>query len=180
MNFSRLSERQPNASDRSTKTRSAGSITAAPKATTIVSRIVSRQFLRRSLACAVVLGTLSGMSGCRLCCSLEDAAYPSYGGLWERTQRDDGRVGSLFEPGGARSSSLQPRESASDADSRRRIAPFAAPGDDESDPSFNESDPEGRTEEERLKRFQERRDELQEKMLSAEVIPGVPAPPAFR
>ena len=37
-------------------------------------------------------------------------AYPAYGGAWERTIRDSGRVGSLFDPGGARASNLVNRD----------------------------------------------------------------------
>ena len=59
---------------------------------------VSRGLIGFLIVAAIVM---TG-SGCRLCCDSEDIAYPAYGGLWERTNRNSGRVGSLFDPGGAR------------------------------------------------------------------------------
>jgi len=50
------------------------------------------------------------LSGCRICADCEDLAYPAYGGAWERTRRDSGRVGSLFDPAGAQSASLTDRD----------------------------------------------------------------------
>ena len=49
-------------------------------------------------------------TGCRLCCDTEDAAYPAYGGKWQRTIRDSGRVGSLFDSAGNRASLLVDRD----------------------------------------------------------------------
>jgi hypothetical protein len=40
-------------------------------------------------------------SGCSICCTPFDPAYPTYGGKWERTDRYFGRVGSAFAPAGA-------------------------------------------------------------------------------
>ena len=39
-------------------------------------------------------------SGCSICCTPFDDAYPAYGGKWERTNRFSGRVGSAFDPAG--------------------------------------------------------------------------------
>jgi hypothetical protein len=39
-------------------------------------------------------------SGCSLCCTPYDDAYPAYGGKWQREDRYHGRVGSAFEPAG--------------------------------------------------------------------------------
>lgn len=47
-----------------------------------------------------ILGLLS-LTGCRLCTDCEDEAYPTYGGIWQRTDRSNGRVGSVFAPAGA-------------------------------------------------------------------------------
>jgi hypothetical protein len=50
------------------------------------------------------------LGGCRICADCEDLAYPAYGGAWQRTQRYAGRVGSVFDPAGARSPTLSDRE----------------------------------------------------------------------
>lgn len=53
------------------------------------------------------LGWLLGLllvvasSGCSICCTPFDYAYPAYGGKWERTDRFHGRVGSAFDPAGS-------------------------------------------------------------------------------
>lgn len=47
--------------------------------------------------------------GCRICADCEDLAYPAYGGAWQRTQRYAGRVGSVFDPAGARAPALSDR-----------------------------------------------------------------------
>jgi hypothetical protein len=39
--------------------------------------------------------------GCTLCPNCDPDAFAAYGGRWERTDRDHGRVGSLFAPAGA-------------------------------------------------------------------------------
>lgn len=51
------------------------------------------------------------LAGCRICADCEDLAYPAYGGVWERTRRDSGRVGSIFDPAGDATSSLVERDS---------------------------------------------------------------------
>lgn len=56
-----------------------------------------------------VLGILVLLGGCRLCADCDDEAYASYGGAWQRTHRDSGRVGSIFDPGGSRTSDLSER-----------------------------------------------------------------------
>jgi len=33
-----------------------------------------------------------------MCCSPFDHSYPTYGGKWQRTDREHGRVGSVFTP----------------------------------------------------------------------------------
>jgi len=56
--------------------------------------------LRMSLA---LLGTgiLAISSGCSLCCAPFDSAFGAYGGVIEREDIYQGRVGSVFEPAGA-------------------------------------------------------------------------------
>lgn len=41
-------------------------------------------------------------SGCTICASPDLESYTTYGGNWHRTDRDHGRVGSVFAPAGAR------------------------------------------------------------------------------
>ena len=53
---------------------------------------------------------LLAAGGCRLCCNDGDADYAAYGGDWQRTQRGDGRVASLYAPAGARGSTLTSRD----------------------------------------------------------------------
>ncbi|WDQ15737.1 hypothetical protein [Rhodopirellula sp. P2] len=54
--------------------------------------------------------------GCRLCADCDLDAYPAYGGAWERTLRDTGRVGSVFDPAGARAADLEARTDPEAAD----------------------------------------------------------------
>ena len=69
------------------------------------------------------------LTGCTLCQNCGDLDYPTYGGAWERTRRDSGRVGSIFDPAGARSATLSDRDSDSNDASIR--------GSDESTDSSN-------------------------------------------
>jgi len=141
----------------------------------------------------VILTTvlLGGVSGCRLCCDGEDIAYPAYGGVWERTERNSGRVGSLYDPAGARAASLADRNAPADNDeARSNIIP---PGrlDEEllNEPPVEpvpEDMPQPRSEEEsdeefqeRLKEFQKRKKQEDDAMLNTMIIPGTPLPPRF-
>ena len=65
---------------------------------------------RRWIALAVLTIGLSPLGGCRICADCEDLAYPAYGGAWERTRRDSGRVGSIFDPAGGQSPMLVDRD----------------------------------------------------------------------
>lgn len=66
--------------------------------------------LGRWIALLLLTMVLLQLGGCRICADCEDLAYPAYGGAWERTRRDSGRVGSLFDPAGAQSLSLADRD----------------------------------------------------------------------
>ena len=70
-----------------------------------------------ALLCGLMLISLAG---CRLCDNSEDFAYPTYGGAWQRTVRDSGRVGSVFDPAGARSSTLVGRDTTEPVDEQLR------------------------------------------------------------
>lgn len=41
---------------------------------------------------------LASLAGCAMCCSPFDYSYPTYGGKWQRVDREHGRVGSVFTP----------------------------------------------------------------------------------
>ena len=57
--------------------------------------------MRELLAGAAFAGLLM-LGGCRICESTDDCAYPAYGGSWQRTIPNHGRVGSIFAPAGAK------------------------------------------------------------------------------
>ncbi|TWU55040.1 hypothetical protein [Rubripirellula reticaptiva] len=80
----------------------------------------TRSFRRESqhealVIVALVIAALS-LGGCRICADCEDLAYPAYGGAWQRTNRESGRVGSVFDPGGAKLSELVNRDDPSQPD----------------------------------------------------------------
>jgi len=67
------------------------------------------------IACILIAG-----SGCRICASCEDEAYPAYGGAWQRTIRDHGRVGSVFAPAGGKVASLVDKDTPLEPDELER------------------------------------------------------------
>lgn len=137
--------------------------------------------LRRGTRLAISLTVLLVLtcSGCRICCDVEDAAYPAYGGAWERTVRNNGRVGSLFSPAGAQSARLTPKE---EVDSQKAADRFRDQFDESAfeteDPKDGEL-PKPKSELESEEEFQERKRRLEEEMLNASVILGAPRPPAL-
>lgn len=64
----------------------------------------------RLLAALILVASALPVGGCRICVDCEDGAYPAYGGSWQRTNRFEGRVGSVFDPGGAKQSNLVDRD----------------------------------------------------------------------
>ena len=60
------------------------------------------------------------VAGCRICADCEDLAYPAYGGAWQRTNRDSGRVGSVFDPAGGKAPELVDRDDPLSADTMER------------------------------------------------------------
>ncbi len=80
------------------------------------------------------------LTGCTLCTNCEDEAYPSYGGIWQRTDRFHGRVGSVFAPAGAKvattatASDAAPRDGEGDAGGDYEALPPATVGPDDTDP----------------------------------------------
>lgn len=137
----------------------------------------------RTLATALLLaGILLVNSGCRLCCDPETEAFPAYGGAWERTSRTSGRVGSTFDPGGARIGSFTPRDSANKVDlleleQQRDESGEESDSDEPPAPEPTEANPED-TEAERERKFQERLKQFEERQLEdIDVIPGATLPP---
>lgn len=74
----------------------------------------------RSIVLACMVVSLLPAAGCRICADCEDLAYPAYGGAWQRTKRDSGRVGSIFDPAGGKASDLTNRDQPLSADAIER------------------------------------------------------------
>ena len=161
--------------------------------------------LHRTYSTIVVAAlVLSSSAGCRLCDNSEDLAYPTYGGAWERTLRDSGRVGSVFDPGGVRSAALVSRDTTIPPDEleRSRREPSEERRDnifeDEADQAEQDTDSQADTadddgsfeEDPRFKELnedddpglEERKRKLREKegLQEIKVIPGNTMPPLFR
>ena len=105
---------------------------SADRPVSSVRRIVVRLFSglqHLAVAAAVLAGGV--IAGCTIPSDCGDLDYPTYGGAWERTRRDGGRVGSIFDPAGARVSTLAPRdaeEESGDMRSPRESILSAPPG----------------------------------------------------
>lgn len=151
--------------------------------------------------CVFALITLlaGSMVGCRICPDTEDMAYPGYGGAWERTVRDRGRVGSLFDPAGARVASLVDKELPPEPDELQRRSdstdnddssdrdmdrdPFGEDTSDldepgRKDPMSLDADPDRDSEDTFDEDLERRRKELEElELQDIQVIPGEPLPP---
>lgn len=54
--------------------------------------------MKRLLSVMLLSSPIALLAGCAMCCSPYDYAYPTYGGKWQRVDRDHGRVGSIFTP----------------------------------------------------------------------------------
>lgn len=102
--------------------------------------------MRGLLTCTALIG-LTLLGGCRICGSDDDCGYPTFGGSWERTNRNHGRVGSIFAPAGAKVTGtampaqpfVQPTEStptpSSDLDAPSLLDDMESDMPDLSDPS---------------------------------------------
>ena len=73
-----------------------------------VANCVAEVLRTAALAAGIVGGVV--IAGCTIPSDCGDLDYPTYGGAWQRTRRDAGRVGSVFDPAGARTATLSPRE----------------------------------------------------------------------
>jgi hypothetical protein len=152
---------------------------------------VSTVCSRLSLVMMLIL-LVAPLSGCRICNNTEDLAYPSYGGAWERTIRDSGRVGSLFDPAGAKTSTLNPKDAAVTQDELERgrraeedAAEPSAPTDDPTEEALPEDDDSGDEpkfgEDEVDEDLKKRMDKLRDQDLDdVKIIPGDALPPLLR
>ena len=78
--------------------------------------------------------------GCRICLDTHDLDYPTYGGAWQRTTRDSGRVGSLFDPAGGKVATLVDRNEPPTPDLMERMKHSGDVGSSPSDdPAVDES-----------------------------------------
>ena len=75
--------------------------------------------LARAVFAVVALCGAGLVTGCTIPSDCGDLDYPTYGGAWQRTRRDGGRVGSVFDPAGARSPALVQRDQESDTENVR-------------------------------------------------------------
>lgn len=149
-------------------------------------------------ASAVLLSALIPFGGCRICADCDETAYAAYGGAWQRTTRDSGRVGSIFDPAGGLASELVSRDApeSPDAQERARKEAFGT-GDADLDRAGDEEEDKKRWEAEedsldKSRDLQERRledieeekeEELRKKELNeinVRIIPGQPLPPVLR
>lgn len=114
---------------------------------------------------------LVSCAGCRLCCDSGDKAYGAYGGIWARTHRDNGRVGSVFDPGGAMVANLTPKPAPEDQRPSTPETDGAAPQPPEStEPGQSENGSGGLGEDAALEK----------RLESIGVTPGEPLPPDFQ
>jgi hypothetical protein len=153
---------------------------------------------QRRIVIGMLILALTSVTGCRICADCEDLAYPAYGGAWQRTSRDSGRVGSLFDPGGAKSSELVPRDAPPKPDELERQRQEEE-GDKAYDPdrdrerqesqpeTDDEGDFESKADELRDRKLEdieeEKEDELRERDLddiNIRLIPDQPMPPVLR
>lgn len=109
-----------------------------------VARCVAEALRTAALAAGIVGGGV--IAGCTIPSDCGDLDYPTYGGAWQRTRRDSGRVGSVFDPAGARTATLSPRELSETAGETRsaRDSILSSPPDalrTPADPQKGDGDP---------------------------------------
>ncbi|WP_146522835.1 hypothetical protein [Stieleria varia] len=138
--------------------------------------------VQRCLLALLMVTTLVLSSGCRLCCDPDDGSFSAYGGSWERTRRDGGRVGSLFDPGGAKIADLSPRDDVVAPDERSRILRGRSDAADAKADAAEDKPDEMDADEAAAQREQELQERLQklrdEGMENINIIPGEPLPPS--
>ncbi|SMP75297.1 hypothetical protein SAMN06265222_1195 [Neorhodopirellula lusitana] len=100
------------------RTSAAGQFPAPMLRRLIQGRLAPAQRFHAKIGVGVLAAGLClvSLAGCRLCADCDLDSYPSYGGAWQRTQRDSGRVGSIFDPGGSRVADLSQKITAEQAE----------------------------------------------------------------
>ena len=88
------------------------------------------QRIRSVIVGLVLIAFTITFGGCRICADCEDLDYPAYGGAWQRTLRQSGRVGSVFDPGGAKAATLVDKTTPEDPDQIERRRQEADDRDD--------------------------------------------------
>ncbi len=96
--------------------------------------------LGRSVAVIMLIASLMPLGGCRICATCDELDYAAYGGAWERTRRDAGRVGSILDPAGGRVAELVDRDQPPHADERQRQQSADSESSTDSDPDNNDDD----------------------------------------
>ena len=127
--------------------------------------------------------TLLSATGCRLCCDADDYTYAAYGGAWERTRRDSGRVGSIFDAAGAKAAALVDRDEPATPDEldreRRKGEPDSYFLEPDRDPS-RQDELDSQQEEDEEEAQQKRLEDLRTKGLDdIDVEPGEVVPPTL-
>ena len=110
----------------------------------------------------IVLASLLPAGGCQLCADCDEQAYAAYGGVWQRLEREDGRVGSVFDPAGGKVPRLVDRDEPLEPDEldRRRRAEQLDAEDElpEADAPRDDREPEEAEELRRQRQDQDLRD----------------------
>lgn len=145
----------------------------------------SRIHAIRTAAFAVALTSPFAAVGCTLTSDQGDMDYPTFGGAWQRTRPDSGRVGSIFDPAGARLATLSPKSpprmeetERTAGDSILSVPPDSAPDqaktpDQDRQPGDLERPDDSASPSDRLGPERLRKLELDE----ISIEPGEPAPP---
>jgi len=106
---------------------------------------------RSSSLLGIAASLVVSLAGCTLCQNCGDLDYPTYGGAWQRTIRDSGRVGSAFDPAGARTATLSARNS--DAKDASLRSPSSGTGESvDDDPKGRDGDADKKSDDSRGKK----------------------------
>lgn len=123
------------------------------------------QRIRSVLLGLVLIAVTLPFGGCRICADCEDLDYPAYGGAWQRTLRQSGRVGSVFDPGGAKAAMLVDKTTPEDPDEIERRRQEASDKDDDFDPDERDADDEDEGDDEKSESMKEREEKLRQQEL---------------
>ena len=149
-----------------------------PRQMNIMNHLTIKHSATRVAAIMILALSLLPTGGCRICADCEDLAYPAYGGAWQRTRRNEGRVGSIFDPAGAKASELVDRDAPEKPDALERARQGLKDDTDEQDA---ETEPESSDQADEVERdMEEKANELRELDLDdINVVPGGQAPPSL-